>query len=150
MQALYSLRDAQKIKGGADEIETVVAKKYAKSFLNVTGGKASPKESYQKVFDAIKELFEIKDSHAVLNSYSMPRALKQELLDLALKRGKAPVELKEFVFFLSKGEKGFYLRSYLAMESFLRESQGKIAAIALSSHALSTEESKLISQSPCS
>lgn len=128
-------------------IETVIAKKYAKSFLNVTGGKASPIKKYQKTFDAILELFKIKDSHTVLSSYSMPRALKEELLSLALDLGKAPVELREFVsFLLEQGRERFLPEIISCYEKLLQESQGVVAATALSSQALSSEESKLISQ----
>ena len=54
-------------------VDTVVAKKYARSFFEVTESKEKGSESYQESFEALKDLYQIKESSEVLESYGMPR-----------------------------------------------------------------------------
>jgi len=74
---------------------SLIASRYARSLFKITSVEKA--DNYQKVFSAIKKLFEIPEALRILKSPIMPERLKFDLLSLALDESEADMQFRNFV-----------------------------------------------------
>ena len=79
---------------------SIIAKRYAKAFVKLTGLNIANIEKYEDTFKAIYALFKNKEAKQVLFSKAMPKTLKRQLLEYAMEQASTPKELSNFVLFI--------------------------------------------------
>lgn len=75
----------------------VVAIRYARAFVRLTGTESEKAEQYLNVLNRIKALFEVSEASKVLCSPAMPSDLKKSLLSYAMKEASPDELCKNFV-----------------------------------------------------
>ncbi len=124
-------------------IDTVIAKKYARSLYRVTKGENSAE--FQASFKVLLELYKIPEAKAILQSCVMPRSLKEDLLNLALSKENAPKGLQDFLFLLlDAGREKFLPEVVSCYEDLLREAAGLVVAKVTTAEVLLAKDSALI------
>lgn len=122
-----------------------IAKKYARSFLEITGTELSNRSLYKEPFAAMRELFELKETESLLRSPVMPEGLKKELLLYALEQVKHPGELKDFLMVLVEAGRAPLLPEFFRLyDEMLCEANGLVLGTVTSSCVLTNQELEAI------
>ncbi|MBI2603864.1 MAG: ATP synthase F1 subunit delta [Deltaproteobacteria bacterium] len=115
----------------------LIASRYARSLLKVTSVEKADK--YQKVFLAIKKLFEIPEALQILKSPIMPERLKSDLLSLALDESGADMQFRNLVkAVLYAGRVQEFPRIADSYDSLVLESRNEVIANVFMARELST------------
>lgn len=119
----------------------IIARKYAKAFLQITGNSLSNRARYKESFNVIKELFATDEISSLLYSYVMPQDLKKSLFEYAFDKGNAPKELRDFILTLVEAKRVHILPELLYLyDDMLCEVNGLVIASVTSSCVLSSQE----------
>ena len=130
---------------------SLVAIRYARSLFTIAdekervGGTGS---SYGKAFASLEELFSIKEAYQILKSPVMPKELKSNLLQLALKDGHVDDSFKNFVSGILEANRVTLIPEIgKAYEALLIEKRNEKKAKVFSAHPLSNDLVNKIQQS---
>lgn len=124
---------------------SLVSMRYARSLLTLAGAN---KTQYQKYFDAIYDLFSVKEAQLILKNPIMPLQLKMDLLTLAFNKAQANDVFKKFVSYVLENKRGELLPDIgRAYSGLVARDNNEVSAQVMSAHPLSPTLQEKINES---
>ncbi len=124
---------------------SLVGIRYARSLMKLAG---ENKDQYQIYFDAVDDLFSIKEARFVLKNPIMPTQLKMDLLVLAFDKGQANELFRNFVSYVLGKKRGDLLPDIArAYSKLVAQHKNEVSAQVMSAHPLPSTLQEKINES---